>query len=79
MRKQYSKWQLCPVCYQLIFVRGYKTGNHVCPEAMVARREAELDMILEEETAEWSKQVDAFWSKPVVQFEQFLLEMEDEQ
>ena len=43
---------------------------------MVARREAELDMILEEETAEWDTQVDEFWSKPIVKFEQWRLENE---
>lgn len=76
MKKQRNKWQNCPICYQLIFVRGASSGKHVCPEAMTVKREIELDTIIEEETVNWTKQVEAFWDKPEVKFEQYLLEQD---
>ncbi len=72
-KKQRKSWKLCDVCYQLIYVDDVGTGTHRCPEVMRAKREAELDMILDEELSDWDMLVESFWKRKDVKFEQYLL------
>ena len=77
-KKQVKNWQICEVCYQLVFALNGNMDHHVCPELMRAKRDAELDMIIDEETRNWDKAISKFWNRSDVKFEQFLLENKDE-
>jgi len=76
MKRDKKYWQLCDVCYQLIFANQLGEGSHKCPELLKAKRDAELDMIMDEELKTWDESLRRFWDKPSVKFEQYMLERE---
>lgn len=68
-----KKWTTCQMCHQLVF-SSYGTGNHVCPEEARARKDAELDMVIDEELTTWDFDQKVFWKSKDVQFTQHLLD-----
>jgi creatinine amidohydrolase/Fe(II)-dependent formamide hydrolase-like protein len=72
-RKPVRKWTACSTCHQLVFVNGH-TDNHVCPTAAVAKKEAELDMIIDDELTSWDYDLKVFWKSRDVKFTQHLLD-----
>ena len=72
-RKPHKKWTACQTCHQLVFAdRG--VGNHTCPVEAVAKKEAELDMVIDEELSTWDYDVKVFWKSRDVKFTQHLLD-----
>lgn len=65
---------MCDTCYQLVYTAGPGTGNHHCPEAIRAKQDAELDMIVEAELSTWDHDVKQFWNSRDVKFWQYMLD-----
>lgn len=63
------------MCHQLIFsLKGL--GNHQCPPEARAKKEAELDMVIEEELSTWNADLKKFWNDPRTKFYKYLAEQE---
>ena len=74
MKKKY--WQICDVCFQLKFANTQGQGAHRCPDILRAKRDAELDMAVDQQMTTWEESLQGFWDHPKVKFEQYLLEQE---
>lgn len=68
-----KRWKSCPTCYQLVFTAAIDMGNHICPETILAKHEAELDMVIYEELSTWDADVEKFWNSKDVKFWNYLL------
>lgn len=73
-QKSQKQWIKCETCFQLVYTAGPGTGHHKCPEAMRAKHEAELDMMVEDLMTSWDEDVEDFWGSRDVQFWSYLLE-----
>jgi hypothetical protein len=71
-----KKWGACPDCAQLVYAAVGTLGNHVCPEKLIARKEAELDIVIDAELSTWDADVKKFWRSKDVKFYQHLLKEE---
>jgi hypothetical protein len=75
MNRQFPKrkhWQNCPVCHQDVFTIDF--SNHKCPDKVKARREAELDMVVDEEMSTWEQDLKKFWNSNDTKFHEWLVE-----
>lgn len=70
-RKVVNRWLSCQFCHQL---RREFDSNHVCPPEARARKEAELDIIIDEELESWDYDLKIFWKSKDVRFAQHLLD-----
>lgn len=61
------------MCHQLV-LSAYVVGNHRCPPEARAKKEAELDMVIDEELSTWDRDVKKFWKSKDVRFTQHLLD-----
>lgn len=67
-RKRRKRWQECPSCHQLVFAQVNSLGHHRCNDAARAKKEAELDMVIDEELSTWDEDVAKFWKSKDVRF-----------
>lgn len=65
------------MCHQLIF-SVYGSGDHVCPSEAKAKKEAEIDMVIDEELSTWNHDLKKFWNDPRTKFYSYLTERERE-
>lgn len=65
---------MCDECYQLVYTAGPGTGNHRCPNIILAKSCAELDMAVEAELSTWDYDLKQFWNSRDVQFMQYMLD-----
>lgn len=68
-----KKWNLCPSCGMMTY-SNQGLGNHRCPAKVRAKLDAQLDMIINEETSIWDADLRAFWNSNDVKFTQWLIE-----
>lgn len=73
-QKSRKRWLMCETCYQLVYTAGPGTGQHMCPDIIRARMDAELDMVMEAELSTWEHDLKEFWDSRDVKFWQFQLE-----
>jgi len=77
MKKQHKEskwWRACPSCHQLVYTTGFGIGNHACPPKAVAKRDAELDMVVEEELSTWNADLERFWNSSDVKFMEYIIQ-----
>lgn len=72
-RREHKKWRLCESCSQMVYA-GPTLGKHVCPASVQAKRDAELDMVIDEELSTWDQDVSKFWNDKRTQFNVWLVE-----
>jgi hypothetical protein len=72
-RKKKKRWTLCPACHQMIFVEVNSLGNHTCAPEVRAKKDAELDAVIDETLTTWDRDLKKFWRDRDVRFTQFLL------
>ena len=68
MEKSKKLWQECPSCHMVIFSDINGQGAHRCPDTALAKKEAELDMVIDEELSTWDNDVKKFWKSKDVKF-----------
>jgi hypothetical protein len=49
-------------------------GNHQCSKPLLAKRDAELDMVVDAEISTWDHDVKEFWNSSDVKFWEYLIE-----
>jgi hypothetical protein len=73
MKKNESRhWTSCPLCHILIF----ETETHKCPSKALAKKDMELDAVVEAELSTWDMDVRKFWKSKDVKFGVWLAEQE---
>lgn len=71
MNKRHNKWGTCLMCHQLTFDQ-----THRCPEEALAKKDAELDMVIDAELSTWSSDLKKFWNSNDVKFYEWVAENE---
>ncbi len=69
-------WNLCSECSLLIFAEE-GIGQHICHEKIRAKRDAELDMVVDEELSTWNQDLKKFWQSDDVRFWELVYGQED--
>lgn len=59
-------WATCPLCHILIFES--EASMHRCPTKALAKKDAELDAVIDEELSTWEDDVKKFWNSKDVKF-----------
>jgi hypothetical protein len=75
-RREPMRWECCPTCFVLVWCRGIAISNHQCCKPLQAKRDAELDMVIDAEFSTWDYEVKKFWDDPRTKFMEYLLEKE---
>lgn len=71
-KRRHHKWTTCVECGLMIFtVDGL--NQHQCTKVLVAKRDAELDMVIHEEMSTWDQEVKKFWKSKDVKFIEWLV------
>lgn len=74
MQANKKHWGLCPECGLMVFaIRN--SEPHRCPEKILAKRDAELDMVVAEEMSTWDVDFKKFWNSNDVKFWEYVYGM----